>query len=116
MKAKVLFLVLLLGGCAGQTALNTADTIGAANLAITTIATTLQTACGNTVPDGPCQTNAVVDRDVMDRAKLELKTAASLLDAAAVNTNVSDAWTAIAAAQRIIAQLEVILTDRGINP
>lgn len=115
----VIALLCVLGGCEvfgfneRPTSLN--DSIAIGNMAITTIATTVQIACGNLEAGANCVPSSPLKRTDVDDIKVQLKEASILLDAATddSNPNVSP-WASLNAAQRILSALQASLTARGV--
>lgn len=109
----LLFALLLLAGCQGVPT-NYRDSIGIANISLTSLAQVTHAACGNLEPGGDCAQGALIDRSDVDKIRIELLRAGTLLDAAAIATP-TDAITSLEAAQRVLIAVEAILREKGVS-
>ena len=112
--ARLLATLLLCGlvwGCASGN-----NVIAGSALTVENVAETVQRACGNTVPDGPCRVGSLIETEEKAKIKLQLLAAQDLLEfAARTNTNAQARADALGKADEILAAIELLLIQRGIQ-
>lgn len=111
-------LVTLASLAACQNPPRSSDVIGMTAVAIETTAVAVKAACGNDVPDGPCDDGALLTTEQKQIAKRELTRAAGLLNLAISAYAISDDAafsTYLREAENVLAALNNMLAPLGVT-
>ena len=114
-KALLVGLIIIAGGCASG---NFNNALGAAYLAVATVADATADECGNLAPGAPCSDTSLITSSDRDRIRSHLVEADRWLDEAKALKDRGlgeEATSALYQAQLVLDAAEQILMERGVE-